>query len=274
VRNLSGLRGMSKREGDMLDDEYANAAHIPGGDGYYDRWDAAAAAFREGHRLKELGVAYGSGLAQTYDLFHPERLSKGTVVFVHGGYWLAGSPRMFSHLAAGAVAAGYGCAMVGYTLAPAARISEITAEVAAALGAIAKATEGPLYLVGHSAGGHLVARMGCADMMGAWGDRVARIMPISPLSDLAPLMETSMNAELRLDAQEAARESPLSHDAPACPVTVVVGSVERPAFLDQAKWLVDRWGAPQIVEEGKHHFDVIEGLEDPESAMMRALVSK
>lgn len=255
------------------DDDFANAAHIPGGEGYYATWDAAAAAFRDAHDLTEIGVPYGASLAQTYDVFHPSRLSKGTVVFVHGGYWKAGSPRMFSHLAAGAVAAGYACAMVGYTLAPSARITDMAGEVAAAIGAVAATTDGPLYLAGHSAGGHLVARMVCADHQPNWLERVARVMPISPITDLAPLMETSMNAELRIDEGEARAQSPVSYDRQDVPVTLWVGAQERPVFLEQAAALAARWGCDHVVEDGKHHFDVIEGLEDPKSPMLRELFS-
>ena len=41
-----------------LDDAYANAAHIPGGADYPDRWAAQAAAFRGAARC-ELDLYYG-----------------------------------------------------------------------------------------------------------------------------------------------------------------------------------------------------------------------
>ncbi|SLN56221.1 alpha/beta hydrolase [Pseudooctadecabacter jejudonensis] len=261
----------------QLDDAYANSAHIPDGESYYARWEAAADAFRVRHPLSELDVPYGAQKRQTFDVFHPDRLAKGTVVFVHGGYWKAGSPAMFSHVAQGAVDAGYSVAMLGYSLAPDARIGAITQEVAAGLTAIAARTSGPLHLVGHSAGGHLVARMGCADVVdrfGAdWIGRVARIMPISPLGDLAPLMQTSMNADLQLDEDEVTTESPVRHDAPKVPVHVWVGGAERPAFLDQAQRLAATWGCDITIDPERHHFDVIEGLEDARSPLLTALFS-
>ncbi|MEN8917099.1 MAG: alpha/beta hydrolase [Octadecabacter sp.] len=255
------------------DQAYANAAFIPDGERYYDLWDAKAAAFRLGQDAKLLGVSYGAGSRQSFDMYPATGTPRGTVIVVHGGYWMAGSPAMFSHLAAGALAAGYACAMLSHTLAPDACISDITGEVGDAITAIAAQTNGPLFLVGHSAGGHLVARMACADMAADWSSRVHRIMAISPLSDLAPLMETTMNDTLGIDAAEAKHESPIHHAAQDIPVTVWVGGGERPAFLDQAKWLHDAWGCDLTVEGEKHHFDVIEGLEDPTSAMMRALLA-
>jgi hypothetical protein len=102
--------------------------------------------------------------------------------------------------------------------------------------------------------------------------RLARVVPISPLSSLAPLMRTGMNATLRLDAEEAAAESPMLRPRPSVPVTVWVGEAERPAFRDQALWLSQAWGAPLVVDPGRHHFDVIAGLEEPDSPLTQAVV--
>ena len=254
------------------DEAYANSAYIPDGDSYFARWSVQAAAFRGGHVNAELGVSYDVGARQNYDIFYTSGTAKGTVIFVHGGYWLASSPRDFSHLAVGAVTAGYACAMPSYTLAPDARIADITREIAVAIGVIARSTIGPIYLAGHSAGGYLVARMACVDMAADWSHRVARIMAISPISDLLPLMETSMNTTLKIDVAEALAESPIHFAPQNMAVTAWVGSAERPAFLDQAQWLRAAWDCDLTIEAGKHHFDVIEGLETPLSAMMRALL--
>ena len=59
---------------------------------------------------------------------------------------------------------------------------------------------------------------------------------------------------------------------PAVPVTVWVGEAERPAFRDQALWLSQAWDAPLVVEPGRHHFDVIDGLGQPDSALLRAVL--
>ena len=165
--------------------------------------------------------------------------------------------------------------MPAYTLAPKARIPAITAEIAAALPAMAAEVAGPVVLTGHSAGGHLAARMLCGDIAlpGSVAERLARVVPISPLSDLRPLTETGMNADLRLDAGEARAESPaLLPRRQGAPVHVWVGGAERPAFLDQARRLGNAWACPVTVEAGKHHFDVIEGLEAPDSSLMAALL--
>lgn len=255
------------------DETFANAKFIPGGDDYPPRWAAKAEAFRaaSGGRF---GLRYGPAEAEWFDLFRPEGDPAGLLVFVHGGYWLRFSPRDFSHLAAGAVARGWAVAMPAYTLAPAARIAGMTRQIAAAVTAAAAEVAGPVVIAGHSAGGHLSARMACPDTLpDAVAGRIALTLPISPLTDLRPLRETSMNADLHLDAAEGRAESPaLQPRRAGIPVHVWVGGAERPVFLDQARRLGNAWACPVTVDPGKHHFDVIEGLEAAESPLMTALL--
>jgi acetyl esterase/lipase len=252
------------------DRDYSNAAFIPGGDAYPARWQAKAAAFRAGARGR-LGLSYGSGAGQKYDLFLPEGTPKGAMVFIHGGYWMRFAKDDWSHLAAGALARGWACAMVGYPLAPEARIAVMTADVARAIAAVTANVPGPLVVTGHSAGGHLAARMGCADLVTA--APVVRVVPISPVAELAPLMATTMNETLQIDAVEAALESPARLTLRAgVEAHVWVGGQERPAFLWQARLLSEQWDCPWTVAEGRHHFDVIDDLCSPESRLMRAVL--
>lgn len=256
-----------------LDDAYANGAHIDGAEAYPPRWAAAAEAYRMalGDRAR-LGIRYGPSDRMAFDLFQPVGASRGTVIFVHGGYWLKFHRHYWSHLAAGANARGWAVAMPSYDLVPSVRIAGITRQIAQAVTAIAADTSGPLTLAGHSAGGHLVARMCDPGMIHHdIRDRLLHVMPISPVSNLEPLLQTSMNREFGMDAAMAMAESPIRQPRPECPVTVWVGSDERPAFLDQARWLAEAWDCDHVETNGEHHFNVIEALEDADSAMVRIL---
>ncbi len=259
----------------QLDDAYANAAYIDGADDFLPRWQKAAAAFRKrlGFRAQK-GISYGPTDREVYDFFEPEGVSRGTVVFVHGGYWKAFAPSDWSHLAAGALSRGYAVAMIGYDLCPDVRISQITGQVARALIDIAKRTQGMIALAGHSAGGQLVARMTDPLVLpGDVRDRIENIVAISPVADLLPLLQTTMNDILRLDEAEATAESPTNMTPPhGVNVTIWVGADERPAFLEQAEQFSRVWGARQTIVEGRHHFDIIDFLEDPESDMVKALL--
>lgn len=255
---------------DDPDRAYDNGGFIEGAAGYPARWMAAAAAFREslGERA-ECDLAYGDRPRQRFDLFRPEGAARGLLVFFHGGYWKAFGRETWSHLAAGALARGWACAMPSYTLAPEARLAEMTVEAGRAVDAAAARVAGPVVVTGHSAGGHLSARMGCASAPVA--ARVARVVPISPLADLAPLVGTAMNDTLRIDADEVARESPARlARAAGVGAHVWVGAMERPAFLWQARLLSEEWACPWTAAPGRHHFDVIDDLADPHSALVEA----
>jgi acetyl esterase/lipase len=251
-----------------LSRDYMNSAFIPHGDSFYPRWQGQAAAFRDQMAQRFTpNIPYGPGARQAFDLFRPEGTARGLMVFVHGGYWLACGREDYSHLAAGALARGWACALPSYTLAPDGRIAAMTAEIAQVVRAASAMVAGPVVVTGHSAGGHLAARMGCADLVVP----VARVVPVSPLADLAPLMQTDMNATLAIDPAEADRESPARLALQAgVQAHVWVGGQERPAFLWQARTLSEAWNCPWTVEAGRHHFDVIDGLTDPNSALMAA----
>jgi arylformamidase len=253
------------------DRDHANGAFIAGAADYAPRWAAKAAAFRASlGRRAELDLPYGPEPRQKLDLFLPEGPPRGVVVFVHGGYWHLFGKSDWSHLAAGPLARGFAVAIPGYTLAPQARLTDITAEIARACRQVAARLPVPMVVTGHSAGGHLAARMGCGDL----DVPVQRVVPISPLAELGPLMATAMNATLRINDAQAATESPARLPLrPGVSAQVWVGADERPAFLWQARTLAEEWDCPLTLAPGKHHFDVIDGLADPASPLCDAVLA-
>ncbi len=259
-----------------LDDAYANGAYIEGADTFPPRWAASAEKMRAqlGNRAR-LALPYGESERQKFDLFTPEASAKGTVIFVHGGFWRAFDRSDWSHLAAGPLARGWAVAMPSYDLCPQVSIAAITRQIAAAVIRIAEQTTGPISLAGHSAGGHLVARMLDRALIPApVAARFQAVVAISPLSDLRPLLKTSMNADFAMDMAQAEGESPiLMTNRHQARTTIWVGGNERPAFLAQARWLADAWGADLVIAPDKHHFDVIDPLANRDSDLVRLLTT-
>ena len=105
------------------DRAHANGPFIPGAEAFPPRWTREAAQFREalGQRART-AIPYGPKPRNHLDLFLPEGAPHGLLMFIHGGYWLRYDREMWSHLAAGAVARGWACALPSYTLAPEARL--------------------------------------------------------------------------------------------------------------------------------------------------------
>lgn len=260
-----------------LDDAYDNGGYIEGAADYPSKWAQAAQSFREAllrDGRAELDVPYGERSRTRFDLFRPDGPSKGCLLFVHGGYWLKFDKSYWSHLAAGANAQGWHVAMPSYDLCPEVSIATISRQIAQAVKAVGAKVPGPLVLAGHSAGGHLVARVVCGDLLSReLKGRIKRVVPISPLSDLRPLMQTKMNVSFGLDEAAARADSPIEFPRPECHVHVWVGAEERPAFVDQASWLSKAWGCSLTLEKDKHHFNVIEGLENGKSALTKEILS-
>jgi esterase/lipase superfamily enzyme len=103
--------------------------------------------------------------------------------------------------------------------------------------------------------------------------RIKKVVSISGLHDLRPLMNTKMNEKLILDEDEAFAESAaLQKPAKGIELVCWVGAEERPEFLRQNRLLADIWASCGIdtewhEEPNKHHFDVIDDLSDPQSAL-------
>ena len=261
---------------------YNARAAVPDHGDFFARWELRSAGFRETARCR-LALPYGDSARQKLDLFMPED-GDGTpplVMFIHGGYWQGLDKSLFSFTAEALVAAGAAVAVVGYDLCPAVTIGDIAGQMRAAMAFLNNNADDlgfdgeRLYVSGHSAGGHLTAML-IADGKCSGG------ISISGLFDLAPLINTSMNRNLGLDAASARANSPLFMTPPLsttsegdAPLLLVVGGDESAGFHDQSDRLADAWGdrCRRLDIPARHHFSVVEDIADPQSALFEAIRS-
>ena len=266
------------------DDAYANGPNIPGGERWPAAWKEPADSYRQ--KLSQadrarLDLAYGERPRQRLDMFLPEGTPKGLVVYIHGGYWRAFDKSMWSHLAAGCVDSGYAVAMPSYTLCPEVRIGDIVREVGRAIEVAASEVGGPVMLTGHSAGGHLATRMltTSSPLSHSVLTRVRNTVSISGVHDLRPIMSTAMNNDLHIDEAEAIHESPvLLRPVAGARLTCWVGGGERAEFIRQTALLANVWtglgaATAEFVEPDRHHFNVVDGLEDANHALTITLLA-
>lgn len=256
---------------------YDNAGAVPAHPAIIEAWPRDAAAYRE-ENAPEV-AAYGSAERERIYLFRPESPPKGLVVFIHGGWWRRFEPESFLHLARGPVARGWAVAMPGYTLCPNIKVTGICAQMESAVSvACEQVGDGPLVICGHSAGGHLTAYLGsgASDLSEAAASRLARIVPISGIADLRPLLRTDVNNDLHLDAAEAEAISPaLMSPREGIDCFAWVGGDELPEFRRQNALLASTWGAHidmhRIEADGLNHYDVIAPLSDADSDLTRVV---
>jgi arylformamidase len=266
--------------------EYNNRARVPEHPEIFARWTREAAAYREATRRgkrADLGLSYGSTERQVIDLFRPDDETGALALFIHGGYWRSLDPSLFSHMARGLNARGVMVAVAGYDLCPRVTIAEIIRQTREACRFLWSRFGQRMLVYGHSAGGHLAACMAATDWTDIDSTLPADLTPIamaiSGLFDLEPLVGVSMNADLRLDAAEARRLSPLYWPVAANrTLDAVVGGLESAEFLRQSRTIADEWGekgADTFYQEvpGANHFTVIDPLADPGSGIVNRLAT-
>ncbi|TFZ56176.1 alpha/beta hydrolase [Methylorubrum sp. Q1] len=232
-------------------------------------WRSRSAAFREGKAGQTL--AYGPGPRQAVDLYRCGTAGAPCLAFVHGGYWQRNAREDFTCMAEGPLALGLDVALVGYTLAPEARLTWIAGEIGAAL-RLLRRTIGPSRLVvaGWSAGGHLATLMTTLA-----ADTVDAALAVSGLFDLEPIAGTALNDALHLTQAEVAELSPIRRLAlGGPPVSVIYGEAELPELRRQSE---DYHAARRALGldgdlhtvPGADHFRVLDALTAPDGRIAR-----
>jgi arylformamidase len=260
---------MNELTSEFVEREYNNRALVPDYAAYFARWDKDSAYVRG--MDCEIDVPYGTDPRQRIDLF-PAKSARGTLVFIHGGYWRSLDKSMFSWLAAPYVAAGISVALPNYRLAPTVRIDDIVDDAIAAMRWLM--TSGPAHgmathrvvVSGHSAGGHLTAAIFATPpaRLGFDTTRIVGGVPISGLADFEPIRRFSFNADFKLDPAAVERLN-LHTRAPQlpAPLVVAVGGDESSEFIRQSRILADAW-KPQVksllVIPGYHHFSIVDAF--------------
>jgi len=258
--------------------EYNNRARVVEHPALIAGWARDAKAWRERQGFRT--ISYGPGARHTIDVF-ASRGAGDLVIFIHGGYWQALDGSFFSHLAAGLNAHGVSVAIPSYDLCPQVSVDDIIRQMQMAARELARPGR-RLVVSGHSAGGHLAACLMATD----WRSvdpalpqgLVKAACAISGLFDLGPLVNTSVNHALGLDAAAARRSSPLFWPTPSHgSLDAVVGADESAEYHRQSRMIVDAWRVAGIETRfaevaGANHFTAIAPLADPDSPMTRRLL--
>jgi len=122
-------RGMDRA---ALDAAYNNGAAVADSADWLARWRELSTAVRASPRAR-LDIPYGSRPRARFDYFPAGAARAPLFVFIHGGYWQRNDKDIFAFLAEGPRAHGIDVAVVGYTLAPDVRLTDIVEEIRQAL---------------------------------------------------------------------------------------------------------------------------------------------
>ncbi len=268
-------RGMNQA---ALDAAYNNSVAVADSPQWLARWRERSAELRskKATRPRLLDIPYGERPRARLDYFPASEPRAPLFVFIHGGYWQRNDKDMFAFVSNGPRAHGIDVAVVGYTLAPDARLAQIVQEISQSLTFLSEHAQDlgfysdRLLVGGWSAGGHLTA-------MAAQHPACRGGLPISGIFDLEPIALNYLNEKLRLDAAEIATLSPLrilSDHMP--PLRMFVGEKELPELKRQSMAYADaarQRGLPieLTVLPGHHHFSILDELRREDGAITRAL---
>lgn len=255
---------------------------------YRPEWGRRSAEFRAATPCR-LDLSYGHGPRGHLDFFPAAHAAESdTLIFIHGGYWQKGDKSFYSFVAQPFVERGVSCVLLNYDFCPSVRISDITAQIQAAMtwlwrnGRELGISTDKLHISGHSAGAHLAAMMATTD----WSAQDAS-MPndllksaalISGIFDLEPLLQVPDNQVLKLDAQEAGAQSPIRRELAAdIPQLVVCGEWESDEFHRQSDLYTARFNSggrrPERYNVKQcNHFDVVDHLANPETPLFEKVL--
>ncbi|MBB5390723.1 MULTISPECIES: alpha/beta hydrolase [unclassified Herbaspirillum] len=264
---------------DALDRQYNVRLDITDFQDYFDRFAQQALAARQAHpHLAD--VPYGKDPLQTFDFFPASDNGRPLLLFIHGGYWRSLDKNLFSHLALPYLQADINVALINYRLAPQVRMDAIAADCATALKQLhAKAgalgfDADAIWLMGHSAGGHLAA------LIGALGPTPVRgVCGISGIYDLEPIQLSYLNELLHLSPDNAVQASPLRLlPPPGVKTLLCAGGLESDEFRRQrdtyAACLRQSAHEATIAEApGAHHLSIIDVAADAGSELTRAMLA-
>ncbi len=273
----------------IMEQQYNNRAAVPEHPELLADWAARSAAW-EADAKTVLELAYGDSNAETLDLFTADAEGAPVHMYIHGGYWQAGTKKSSSFVARPLVAAGAHVAVLDYALCPDVTLDEIVRQTRAALAWLYRnvGTHGGdaerITMSGHSCGGHLVGMAMATDWpsfgAGLPRDLVKGGVSVSGLFDLAPLIRTTINNKVGMDEENARRNSPVLHE-PACaaPLALLVGGLESDEYHRQSRDFAAAWrahGVPvevSVVPE-RNHFTILAGMDTPDDPVIVAILKQ
>src|SRR5262249_15951679 len=215
-------RGMTRAQ---LDAAYNNTAAVRNSAAKLADWTERSKRVRA-EQSELLDLEYGTRPRNRIDIFRCGKSHAPLLVYIHGGYWQRNAKEFFACLAEGPVARGFDAALVGYTLAPEATLTEIVGEVRMAIrwlranGSRYGGAGAKLIVSGWSAGGHLTAMALAEADVG---------LAISGIFDIEPCRLNYLNDALRMTMEEQLLLSPIRQlPSSSPPLVIAYGIAELP----------------------------------------------
>jgi arylformamidase len=260
-----------------LDAAYNNSLAVPQSAEIVQSW-VRGSKDAKNTLIGQCDIPYGIGSFQKFDYF-PGKRGSPLVVFLHGGFWQMRSKDDFTFIVPALIRAGLSVAMLGYTLAPYAKMDGIIADVRSGIHAIhayhheQESILSGVWLLGWSAGAHLVS-------MALDEDAVIGGTAISGIYDLEPMRFCYINDKLQLDEAASLKNSPIRlPQSMHKPLDIFVGSAELPEMQRQSSDFADYRKSLGSLGEfeniaNKNHYTILDELTMSEGLIIKSMIKR
>ena len=254
-----------------LNYQFNNRARVPDFATYLNRHEITS---RQTEKLysSTKDIQYGEGERERLDIYPSSRRGSRALVFIHGGYWYKFDKSLFQFIAGGFQPYDINIVLINYPLAPSVSIGQIVGSCRKAIKWVQENISKEIYVVGHSAGGHLAVSTIVND------DIVSGICALSGLYNLLPVQLSDVNEFIQINDKTVLQQSPVSlNPVGRCPVVIAVGADESEEFREQSEELHKSWKEKKmpielLVLPGVNHYSIVEEAADKQSALHGAIV--
>ncbi len=264
---------------EQLNDQYNTRLQVADYTIYFERWERLS---RQTEQLNTIlkDIPYGAHPEERLDIFPSKIHRSKTLVFIHGGYWHLLDKAMFHFLAGHFLKYNVTTVLMNYPLAPQSSIDEIVASCRKALRWLHdniirfNGDSKELYLLGHSAGGHLASMM----LVEKEAKFVRAMISLSGLFRLEPVMLSYLNDSIGMDRENAIKNSPvLLNPATDCSLLLATGSDETDEFQAQSEELFHCWknkcnSIELLKVPQKNHYSILDAVIDKDSTLGAAMI--
>lgn len=264
---------------EQLNCQYNTRLHVPAYAEYFERWERLSRQTENQHTVVK-DISFGSHEKERMDIYPSATPHSRVIVFLHGGYWHLLDKSMFHFLADHYLSHSVTTVLVNYPLAPHAGISEIVLSCRKALRWLYSNVEGfngdpaQLFVIGHSAGGHLASMM----MVDKEMNFIKGIVSLSGIFRLEPVMRSYVNDAIGMNKKMADNNSPVFLDpAVECPLLLATGMEESDEFKNQSDELYNRWkrksGNVELIQvPGKNHYSILDSVVEKNNEIHNAVM--
>lgn len=263
---------------EQLNDQYNIRQQIPQYAEYFEKWKKQSEQVDKSYAWHK-DIFFGNHSQECLDIFPAKKPLAKTMIFIHGGYWHLLDKALFHFLAPPFLSHNVNIVFINYLLAPDASMDMIVSSCHRAIQWLHENVVGyngnpmEMYLMGHSAGGHLATMILTAQHT----NYLKGVISISGLFRLEPVMLSFLNRTLLMNVETADKNSPvLIESLNKCPITLAIGINETDEFKEQSLEFYNRWSSERrdmelLFIKDRNHYSILDEITEKDSTLLSAI---